>query len=109
MNNANPQNATGITNANPTPTTGTDAIHSPGASLSHSQVLDAQRALSANGFSVTQDGIAGPLTASAVRRFQAARGLPQTGELDNQTVRRLNSDTQSVPPSNKAQDMPSTF
>jgi hypothetical protein len=35
------------------------------------------------------DGIAGPQTRDATRRFQRAQGLPATGRLDVETVRRL--------------------
>lgn len=87
----------------------TGAAVAPGASLSHQQVMDAQRALSANGLNVTQDGIAGAQTSAAVRRFQAQQGLPQTGDLDSQTLRALNSATQSVPPTGKATDTPSAL
>jgi hypothetical protein len=31
------------------------------------------------------DGLAGPLTRLSIRRFQASKGLPETGELDERT------------------------
>jgi peptidoglycan hydrolase-like protein with peptidoglycan-binding domain len=39
-----------------------------------------------NFFSGDVDGELGPFTAGALRRFQLAHGLPDTGELDPQTV-----------------------
>jgi peptidoglycan hydrolase-like protein with peptidoglycan-binding domain len=78
--------------------------------LSQQQILDAQRALSANGFPVATDGIAGPSTQSAVRQFQAKHNLPQTGVLDPNTVNQLNAATQStMPAAPKASESPSTF
>jgi peptidoglycan hydrolase-like protein with peptidoglycan-binding domain len=35
------------------------------------------------------DGAYGPLTAEAIRGFQADNGLPITGDLDSRTQRRL--------------------
>lgn len=61
-----------------------------GATPSRDTIKDAQRALSANGFSVTSDGVAGPRTQSAIRQFQAKNGLPQTGQLDTATMSALN-------------------
>lgn len=38
------------------------------------------------------DGILGPRTVSALKLYQAARGLPVTGEMDDATYQRLVSD-----------------
>lgn len=63
---------------------------SASASVSQTDVMGAQQALSQHGFQVTQDGIIGPKTKGAIRQFQAKNGLPETGELDSQTVDMLN-------------------
>jgi hypothetical protein len=53
-------------------------------------VRHAQAALIAQGYDVGQvDGQLGPNTRSAVRRFQADRGLTQSGSLDNSTLAAL--------------------
>ncbi len=51
-----------------------------------------QRALEQRNFSVGEiDGIYGPMTEQAVRAFQSAQGLPQTGIADEATLRALMS------------------
>lgn len=53
-------------------------------------VRSAQQALNARGYAVGDvDGQWGPATESALRHFQQASGLPQTGELDARTVSAL--------------------
>jgi len=60
------------------------------ASMSGSTVRDAQDALNAQGYSVgAADGQWGPNTSSAVRRFQADKGLTQSGTLDSSTLAAL--------------------
>ena len=50
----------------------------------------AQQALNDRGYDAgTVDGVWGPGTANAVRRFQEAQGLPQSGTLDSQTLSAL--------------------
>lgn len=53
---------------------------------SDSSVMSAQAALNSQGYSAgTPDGIAGPNTEAAIRKFQADKGLAQTGMLDSAT------------------------
>jgi peptidoglycan hydrolase-like protein with peptidoglycan-binding domain len=44
------------------------------------------------------DGISGPVTQSAVRRYQQAHGLVANGHVDSATLASLNSVTDGVPP-----------
>jgi murein L,D-transpeptidase YcbB/YkuD len=60
------------------------------ASASDSTVRDAQAALNSQGYDAgAVDGQWGPNTRAAVRRFQAERGLAQTGTLDSATLSAL--------------------
>ena len=60
------------------------------ATGSDSTVRSAQDALNAQGYSVgAVDGQWGPNTSSAVRRFQADKGLAQSGTLDSATLAAL--------------------
>ena len=86
-----------------------DEVESPKSEISSQNVQDAQRALTANGFTVKPDGIAGPQTTAALRSFQLEQGLEPTGNLDAGTLRQLNADTQSIPPASRASDQPSSF
>jgi len=53
-------------------------------------VRDVQQALNDKGYNAgAVDGQWGPNTVDAVRRFQQASGLPQTGELERPTLRAL--------------------
>lgn len=55
-----------------------------------STVRDAQAALNAQGYSAgAKDGLAGPNTHAAIRKFQADKGLQQTGMLDSATKSAL--------------------
>ncbi len=55
-----------------------------------SSVMSAQAALNSQGYSAgTPDGIAGPNTEAAIRKFQADKGLAQTGMLDSATKSAL--------------------
>ena len=59
-------------------------------STSASTVRSAQDALNAQGYNVGEaDGQWGPNTLSAVRRFQAEKGLAQSGTLDSSTLAAL--------------------
>ena len=53
-------------------------------------VRDAQIALRDAGYEPGRiDGVLGPKTQAAIREFQAAHGLPQTGRLDETTQQQL--------------------
>lgn len=53
-------------------------------------VRSAQQALNEKGFNVgTVDGQMGPNTESAIKKFQQSKGLPQSGNLDEQTLAAL--------------------
>jgi hypothetical protein len=55
-----------------------------------STVRSAQQALKDKGYDVgTADGKMGPRTEDALKQFQQAQGLPQTGDLDQQTLSKL--------------------
>lgn len=68
------------------------AIHADVAVAQDAGVLAAQRQLRALGYSVGADGFTGARTEEAVRQFQAAAGLPVTGELDPPTRETLFAD-----------------
>lgn len=58
--------------------------------LSAAEVLELQTRLESLGMSPGfLDGIPGPRTAAAVRRYEEARGQPSTGTLDRQLLQRL--------------------
>jgi murein L,D-transpeptidase YcbB/YkuD len=60
------------------------------AEAGSADVQAAQQALNDRGYDVgAVDGIFGPQTESAVRSFQQAQGLPQTGTLDSATLAAL--------------------
>ena len=66
-------------------------------SMPNLDVRAAQLYLTVRGFSADGiDGVLGPRTAAAIRAFQASAGLPQTGQLDAQTMIAL----APVPPGN---------
>jgi peptidoglycan hydrolase-like protein with peptidoglycan-binding domain len=53
-------------------------------------VRSAQQALNSQGYSAgTVDGIMGPHTEAAIRKFQSAKGLQATGQLDAATIAAL--------------------
>ena len=58
--------------------------------LTRSQVLALQKALNDKGFdSGTPDGLAGPATQRALRRYQASQGLPADGFATLELLQRL--------------------
>jgi uncharacterized membrane protein YkoI len=70
------------------------------ASLSSRDIRRVQTALNRPGYDIDRvDGIWGPDTAQAVTRFQRQRGLPATGQLDQQTVNALGVSVASLSPS----------
>jgi len=69
---------------------GTDANGKVSANASDDTVRSAQVALNSQGYDAgAADGQLGPNTRAAVRRFQAERGLAQTGTLDSSTLSAL--------------------
>jgi peptidoglycan hydrolase-like protein with peptidoglycan-binding domain len=56
---------------------------------SQDEIKQAQQALDQKGFHVNADGILGPQTKQAVKKFQEQQKLQQTGELDQQTMSAL--------------------
>ena len=72
-----------------------------GASSTQAQnsqtVRDVQQALKQKGFEVgAVDGQMGPETQSALREFQQSQGLPQSGNLDQQTLTALGVNAQGA-------------
>jgi peptidoglycan hydrolase-like protein with peptidoglycan-binding domain len=60
------------------------------SALSRSQVRDLQTALNQRGFdSGTPDGMAGPATRDALRRYQRSVGLPADGYPNLELLQRL--------------------
>jgi hypothetical protein len=60
------------------------------APLTPGEVRDLQAHLKALGFDPGDiDGIPGPQTAAAIRRFEASRSMPPTGTVDRRTLQRL--------------------
>lgn len=75
------------TDANGRPPTSKSSASAP---MGDGTVKDAQVALNGQGYDAgAVDGQYGPNTQSAVRRFQADRGLAQTGTLDDATLAAL--------------------
>ena len=62
-----------------------------GQQASQSEIRQAQEQLKSQGlYHGSADGIMGPETQTAVMAFQRQNGLPQTAQLDQQTMDRLN-------------------
>ncbi len=76
-------------------------LHCADASKDSGAIHDLQKKLSAAGCTddsnagLVADGCFGPKTYSAVRRFQIANQLPPTGQVDDQTLNRLNGGGQT--------------
>lgn len=60
--------------------------------VSSSDIRNIQQTLRNEGYSIAVDGLWGPQTRQAVRSYQAQNNLSVTGELDNQTITRMNMD-----------------
>ncbi len=69
-------------------------VFSRGSSSSNSeQIRAAQSRLKARGYhSGSVDGVMGPQTVNALRRYQAANGLSVTGKVDEETMDSLGVD-----------------
>ena len=67
------------------------------AALAKQQLVEAQQMLIDLGYLYgAADGMYGPMTASALTRFQATNGLEQTGELNDATIQALTRVVESV-------------
>jgi peptidoglycan hydrolase-like protein with peptidoglycan-binding domain len=75
---------------------------------SQSEIQQAQQQLKSQGlYRGAVDGIMGPETQTAVTAFQRQQGLPQSAQLDQQTLDRLNGSapgTQNMTPSSATQN-----
>ena len=69
------------------------------ASAQQSRVLEAQKLLTERGYKPgTADGLMGPRTEAALRKFQTDAGLPVTGFFDEKTLQGLRIQQQPVKP-----------
>lgn len=66
------------------------ALNPATAEKSPQQVQQVQEALNQSGEQVKVDGIWGPRTSQALRVFQQKNGLQPSGQLDDQTMQKLN-------------------
>ena len=97
MTNAAPPSASQDMTANSQ--TGEDA-----ASSSADTIRSAQQALNDKGYKAgAVDGIMGPRTAAAVKSFQQAQGLQQSGKLDQQTLGALGVPQKTASTSSRSQ------
>lgn len=70
---------------------------SPPAASGNANVKKAQEVLRSKGFySGKTDGLEGPQTHAAIRKYQKAEGLPVTGRLDAKTAGKLGVGQESV-------------
>ncbi len=70
-------------------------------------ILEIQQKLNDQGHSVgTPDGKMGPSTQKAISDFQKAKGIPQTGQPDQQTLNALGIDPQSAGKGGSGQQTP---
>src|SRR5262249_6683140 len=75
-------------------TTTTKSQDQAAVATSATEIRNAQRDLKTHGFNTGPvDGVMGPKTKGAIERFQAKKGLPQTGELDSETMKQLSANT----------------
>ena len=71
----------------------TQTSASDDVALGYDDIREGQALLKSAGFDPGPvDGISGPLTGAAVRRYQEARGLMPSGTLDRQLLKRLRQD-----------------
>jgi hypothetical protein len=75
---------------------GVGTIQNHDKAPSSAQIMAAQERLDGLGFSPGNiDGIMGPRTSAALRKYQAASGLPVTGRLDAATFRAMELETRT--------------
>lgn len=68
----------------------TEHRHKSSGATGRMSNMEAQTRLNQLGFNVgTPDGIVGKNTVAQLKKFQASRGLPETGRLDNATMQEL--------------------
>jgi len=85
------------------------AVPPIGASAQQSRVLEVQQLLAKRGYEPgTADGLMGPKTELALRKFQIDVGLPVTGFFDDETLRKLQAQSQSVQPKVDTSIIPTT-
>ncbi len=72
----------------------------PGSGMHKEDIVAVQRALADLGYAPgPADGVAGPSTTSAIRRYQAVAGLPVNGEISPALLANLRSNPVPAPPS----------
>jgi hypothetical protein len=77
---------------NPQANAGTNPMDQGGQQTSQAQIQQAQQQLKSAGlYRGAIDGVMGPETQTALSQFQREEGLPQTAQLDQQTMSRLMS------------------
>jgi murein L,D-transpeptidase YcbB/YkuD len=65
------------------------------ANLSQKTIMELQQALNDQGDKLSSDGVWGPATANALKRYQQKNGLAVTGQLDDATRSKLNLKNES--------------
>lgn len=88
-----------------TSTTGVDTFGAAGSAM---ETRDVQNALSSRGYDLQVDGIMGKNTRNALMRFQKDEGLTESGQIDTETLRALNIQSDRVPSSVPAMPNDST-
>ena len=75
----------------PTPPAGTQQP-APAVNLEGMTIFEMQERLNELGYKLgTVDGVSGPRTAEALKKFQSDNKLPPTGTIDPETIRKLRS------------------
>ncbi len=108
---ANPSNAANPSALNnPSATASGSTMGSKQATMSQSNIQQAQQQLRAQGlYRGAIDGVMGPRTEQALSRFQEQNGLPQSADLDQQTMDRLmssNTGANTTAPMGSTSDQP---
>lgn len=85
------------------PQANSQATHGMPQDVSPSQIQQAQQQLKQQGlYGGAVDGIVGPETENALAQFQKQQGLPQTAQLDQQTLKLLANGPGAEPSAGKA-------